>query len=565
MKTHHIYCRLSKESLLSAFVRGSIVAVASALYGPYLSNPFVFDDGNLFFSSLLTTAAIEPWEIGTRSLPYFTLGWVQTQFGSMEAHRIVGLALHVLVAWQLYRLLEQMLSRYAPLHPLEASQIKTRASLIAALIAVSFVAHPVAVYAAGYLIQRTTVMAALFTLVCLRYFLKALDERSHWGAMGAALMASLAILCKEHSVMVPFAALSLIFFQKRLDRRAIAVSATFILASLPAILHVIFVGMGYVGQPYEPRLNDINGEIYGLPVFGSAEDRWLFSAYTQARLYFYYWLQWLLPTTTRMPVDLRVDFLQPWTPFRAWLQLAFFVIVPAVAGTVALWRGKYRLVAFGLGFSALLFLVEFSLVRFQEPYVLYRSYIWAIGYAVTVAALVSKLPLRWLVLLFLIAIPILFAQSRNRLESFSSRAALWEDAAEKLHKPEVAGASRIFFNRGNERFQRGGIDGALADISQAIALNPKNPSYYIARATTLNRTGRPMDALSDLEAAERIVPHDQRRLWFERFIALYALRHPEAEDALQIAARLGSIPARNFIEKRRSKTGDAEIVLEETR
>ena len=564
MKTPFIRGRWSNESFFALLVLLAISTVGSALYGPYLENPFVFDDGNLFFTSRLTTAAIEPWELLTRSLPYFTLGWVQTQFGTMEAHRLISLVLHISVAWQLYQLLKQMLVVEAGRNE-SAATARERAYFVSALLAVVFVAHPVAVYAAGYLIQRTTVMAALFSLISLRYLLMALQEDSYAKALRAALMSSLAMLCKEHSVTVPFAALSLVLLLDRVDRRTVQVCSSFICANLPAVALVFSVGMGFVGQPYEPRLSDLTGEIYGLPVFQGRSDRWLFSAYMQAQLYYQYWLQWLIPSTTRMSADLRVDFLQPWTSVHALLQLGLFVAVPSVVAGLSLRTGKHRLFAFGLAFSALLFLVEFSLVRFQEPYVLYRSYIWAIGYAATVAALARHLPWRMTLALGVLVIPLLFVQSKDRLESFSSRAALWEDAAAKLPKPEVAGASRIFFNRGNERFQKGNVEGALSDISKAIELSPENSSFYLARATTLTRTGRPQEALSDLETAERIAPHDEPRIWFERFRALYALQSPDAEDALQTAARLGSFSARYVIEKRRSNGADVEVQIEGTR
>ena len=562
MTAPFIQGRWSKDSWFALLVLVVVSAVAATLYGPYLENPFVFDDGNLFFTSRLTTAAVEPWELLTRSLPYFTLGWVQTQFGTMEAHRLISLVLHILVAWQLYQLLKQLL--VLDLDRKEPAD-RERAYVVAALLAVVFVAHPVAVYAAGYLIQRTTVMAALFSLISLRYLLMALQEGSFVKALRAALMSSLAMLCKEHSVTVPFAALSLVLMLERMDGRTAQICATFIGANLPAIALVFSVGMGFVGQPYEPRLSDMAGEIYGLPAFEGRGDRWLFSAYTQAQLYYQYWLQWLAPSTTKMSADLRVDFLQPWTFASALLQLGLFVAVPSVVAGFSLRTGKHRLFAFGLAFSALLFLVEFSLVRFQEPYVLYRSYIWAIGYAATVAALARHLPWRVTLALGALVLPLLFVQSQDRLESFSSRAALWEDAAAKLPKPEVAGASRIFFNRGNERFQKGNMEGALLDISKAIELSPENSSFYLARATTLTRIGRPQEALSDLETAERITPHDKPRIWFQRFRALYALQSPDAEDALQTAARLGSFSARYVIEKRRSNGADVEVQIEGAR
>ena len=126
-------------------------------------------------------------------------------------------------------------------------------------------------------------------------------------------------------------------------------------------------------------------------------------------------------------------------------------------------------------------------------------------------------------------------------------------------------SSRIFFNRGNERFQIGNVSGALSDISKAIELSPRNSSFYLARATTLTRIGRPEEALSDLETAEQIIPRDEARIWFQRFRALYALQHPGAEDALQTAARLGSFSARHVLEKRRSNGADVEVLTEGTR
>ncbi|MDH4428306.1 MAG: hypothetical protein QE495_17790 [Acidovorax sp.] len=539
-----------------------VLALAgAALYIPFLGNPFVFDDGNLFFSERLTTAAVEPWVLITRSLPYFTLGWTQTQLGTMEAHRLISLALHVLVGWQLYRLLRQMLLiDYQQATP-DVLMLR-QASVVAALIALIFVVHPVAVYGAGYLIQRTTVMAALFAIVCVRYLLDALNNRSPVGAIGAALMSSLSILCKEHSVTVPFAAALLVAFLCRVDRQALRILAVFIVANLPAVALVFSLGLGFVGQPYEPGLSNLEGEIHGLPEFSDRWERWLFSVSNQAQLYYQYWLQWLAPSAGRMSADLRVDFLQPWTWVVAGKHIALFLVVPVASGIFALVTGRGRLLAGAFMFTGALFAVEFSLIRFQEPYVLYRSYIWAIGYAAAVAVLIRDLPLKWLIPGFLFVFVVLFSQAQNRLESFSSRSALWEDAAAKLTKPEIAGASRIFFNRGNERFQRGDFEGSLADIGTAIALNPASSAYRIARAQTLTRIGRPADAIADLDAAERIPGHEAPRLWFERFRALYALHSTEAEAALQKAALLGSFQARYFIEKRRSRNGETEVAFE---
>ena len=79
--------RLRSELVWHLLGFALISVLAVWLYFPYLENPLVFDDTNLFHTDILTTAAIAPWEVGIRGLPYFTVGWVETQIGSMQAHR----------------------------------------------------------------------------------------------------------------------------------------------------------------------------------------------------------------------------------------------------------------------------------------------------------------------------------------------------------------------------------------------------------------------------------------------------------------------------------------------
>ena len=197
------------ELIQRALGAALIGILCSWLYYPYLSNPLVFDDSNLFHTEILTTAAIAPWELGIRGLPYFTLGWVETQIGGMEAHRSVSLALHILVAYQMCRFLEEVLIAGIQSTPTDKSVSQTNVRWIAVLIAAAFACHPVAVYGAGYLVQRTIVFATLFALICLRNLLFALRQNDVRAALRAAVWASLSILSKQHAVMLPIAALAL--------------------------------------------------------------------------------------------------------------------------------------------------------------------------------------------------------------------------------------------------------------------------------------------------------------------------------------------------------------------
>jgi hypothetical protein len=540
------------------FALALIAAAASGLYLPYLGNPLVFDDANIFHTTVLRTAAMAPWEIGTRGLPYFTLGWVQTQIGTLEANRLVSLALHIAVAYALFRLLEALLSPRDPSGQQQPATGRTRA--IALVVSLAFACHPVAVYGAGYLVQRTIVMATLFFVLCLRDLLAALTRDDRALAARAALWASLAILCKEHAVVVPLAALALIGVAGRPWRQTLGTSGVFLALSLPAMAMALHSGLYAIGNAYEPALNEIEAELYGLPELSGRYEKWLLSASSQAQLYFQYWLQWLWPDPRRMSVDLRIDFMQPWTHTGAWLRIIGFATLPLAAVLLSLRAPKARLIALALVLPAVLFVVEVGSVRFQEPYVLYRSYLWSVGYCILVAALLNRLPGYVGIGLLALAIPLLAYQAAGRLETFSSKSALWHDAAAKLPKLEVAGASRILFNRGGARFWAGDIDGGMQDINDAIRLNPTNGRYRIARAVALLRQGRPQEALADLSIGEAVLPHDGHLL-FVRASALRAVgRNVEAEAALFAAARNGNYAARFELAKRNSRNGGGVAV-----
>jgi hypothetical protein len=531
-----------------------------ALYGPYIDNPFVFDDGNIFFSEILTQAATEPWQIGPRGLPYFTLGWVQTQIGSMAAHRLVGLALHVAVSWQLFRFLESLFGEDAAPRPPTARNV-VPAHWVAAWVAFAFLLHPVAVYAAGYLVQRTTVMATLFTLMGLRNLYAGLSRGSANATAQAALFATLAILCKEHAVVVPFASLSLLAMFGRPTKVHARLAGMYLLLCVPAILYALRYGGHAIGQAYEPGLAELEAEVHSLPSFSSGRERWLLSALNQAQLFFSYAFQWWWPNTAKMSVDLRIDFLQlhgsPW----AWLALLLLGGILGLAAWAARRWPRARPAAFGLFFVAGLYVVEMGTVRLQEPYVLYRSYTWAIGYAAVAASLLALAPRRALFAAGSLTLVLLVVQARDRLESFSSRAALWEDAAAKLASHQVAGASRILFNRGNERFRQGNLDGAMSDINEAITLAPTNASFRIARAQTFLRLNQPEAALADLAEAQKRKPAGPQ-LWFVKSHVLRVLGDVRAaDDALARAAASGHFGAKLELARRKTGRMDVEVLL----
>lgn len=518
-----------------------LAAACLVLYAPYLGNRPVFDDQSILGTPTLTASAIAPWEVGIRGLPYFTIGWVQTQIGTVTAHRSVSLILHILVAWLLYRFLTEFLLLRTP----AAYEPEKRSRVYAASLAVAlaFALHPVAVYGAGYLVQRTIVFATLFSLLCLRSLLVAVDRDDRSSALLAALWATLAVFSKEHAAPLPFAALGLAL-AIRPRGRGVRLYALFLGMSLPAVLFAVISRARLAGTAYEPLLQELDYEIHAVPKFEGPFGQWLFSASTQVRLYFEYWHAWLMPDLSKLSADIRIDFLQSWSVASGLTTLVGGLIAVLTCCIAAFRRPALGALGFTAWFTATMFAIELSSVRFQEPFVLYRSYLWVPGYAVLVATVATTLRSYVVVALSLPVLAGLTYQATDRLDSFRTPLTLWEDAANKLPKAAIAGSTRIYFNRGGERYRAGRLDEAWEDISLAIQLAPGNPKLYQARGGLLLARDEPGKALADFNHALELKPNEAHFI-YSRGLAEDALG--KADDALRSfreAARLGNFGAK---------------------
>lgn len=440
--------------------------LACALYVPYLSNPRVFDD-LVFYSGLrFSEYALSPFGAGVRFPAYFTLAWVETVFGRMEAHRIFGLALHLACGGVLYLLLRELrLSR-----------------LVAAGCAAAFLAHPAAVYAAGYLMQRTIVMATLFSLASIVLFIRGLREGRLAVAVPAAIAYALAVLSKEHALLVPALALAAIPLVAPARTFALRYAGLYAALCLPAAIAVVLFARALIGAPYEGQFQAVTAEVGASQGTAGVEQPWIGSAVAQAALFFRYAAAWLLPMTSRMAIDIKVDFAALWAPWVAGPALAGFVLWGAAAAWLLLRRPALAAAGFGLAWAWLLFLAEFAVMRYQEPFVLYRSYLWAPGFLVPAAVALDRLPRRLLPALVVAAVLFLAMQARERLETFSSTLALWEDAAAKLPGRAIPGAWRTYYMLGREYLYAERPQRAVQVVERCMALYPESADCRFARA-----------------------------------------------------------------------------------
>lgn len=448
---------------------GLLVLAVACLYGPFLSNPLVFDDipfftpdkyGKLPFANMLWS----PFQL--RSLPYATLTWTYAHFGQDLVYlRLGNLLLHGMTVLALYFFLFRLFSAV-----LGGDGGCWRLCAFGA--ALLFALHPVAVYAAGYLAERTIVMATLFALLACRAWLEGLQRRRGWLLWLGVFLYYCAVYSKEHAVMLPavMVALTVLVREDWLD--ALKKSKWPVLGLVVIALSVFMVKFGLIGSVYEPATREI------LDKPQQQDNLYLLSVLTQAWLFFKYAFLWFIPNPAWMSIDMREPFAG--SVFSVYLLAGLAFLAYGMAAMVLLFRrGMMGLLGFALLFPWFMFMTEFSVARLQEVFVLYRSYLWAAGAFAILPVLVARLDKKLLLpVLGLCAIG-LFAISMERLATFSHPVLLWDDAEELVRDhPERFGAYRIYYNRGTEWAKVDRFDLALADLKRSIELLPEQPAAY---------------------------------------------------------------------------------------
>jgi tetratricopeptide (TPR) repeat protein len=465
--------------------------VACALYVPFLHNPPIFDDLLFFSGYRFSDYASAPLGAGLRFPAYFSLAFVQTVWGGIEAHRIVGLALHLGCGGMLYLFLREL----------------RLAALPALACAALFLLHPAAVYAAGYLMQRTIVMATFFALASVLLYLRGLREQRTWLAVAAACCYSLAVLSKEHAIALPAVALAGSALAGAPRRFVLRYGALYAALCVPAAVLVVLFARSILGTPYEQQFAAVTAEVAAQQGAAQVEMPWIGSAVAQCALFFRYLAAWLFPQLSRMAIDIKVDFAQLWSPLIAAPALAAFAAC-ALAAAWLLWRGRgaAAVAGFGLAWLVILYVPEFAVIRYQEPFVLYRSYLWAPGCAVLAAVALAQLPQRLLPALAVAAALFLGLQARDRLETFSSGLALWEDAAAKLPGDTVPGGWRTLYMLGREYLYAESPQRAAAVVEACIARYPESAECRLGRAGIYMSAEQFEPAMPHLRRAVELAP-----------------------------------------------------------
>ena len=491
-------------ALFGAFVLAAVLAI----YLPGWNHELLFDDlrltdGAIFgnYGSLLT--------FKQRMLSYGSFIWVDLLAGpGWWKQRLVNVGLHLATVAALYALVRELLERTRFPEEFESQPHFGMSRQAAVQVGVAlFAVNPMAVYAVAYLVQRSIVMATLFSVLACWCFVRGLSGRGvAW--YGLALLSYVAaVLSKEHAVMVAAMAVPLYIHVRRPSWKTVATIAGASTA-LIAVAAVVFFGIygELIGKLFDQRSLDFAQQLERLSP-GITQRMYPLSILNEAALFFAYGFLWFAPNVMWMSVDMRPAF-----P----LSYLAFPQVLGIVGYMGLWiaalwavlrrRGALSLAGVALMFPLLLYATEFATVWVQDPFVLYRSYLWAVAVPVLVAIVLTGFQPKTIYVIGC-AIGLVFTVlAFERVQSLRDDHTAWGDAAEKIDLKAPANAVgrwRPFLNLGAYHLDRGSLGEAQRSFATAEALGSLHGSARFNQGVALQQQKKHAQALTTFAEAEK--------------------------------------------------------------
>lgn len=373
-----------------------------------------------------------------------TFEFTSRQFGiGMYGQNVINVCIHTANAALLYVFLKLLYSRKA-----------------AALTSLFFALNPAAIYAVAYLIQRSQLLMLFFALLQAIFYVYAL--RPKWYALGFFALSlfcfKFACMSKESAavLLMMYPILSIAF--REWNMSMLYLSVTMFLVALEH--HKILSHIKLMDDTEYYRAIVENS----CASFVDQSSLYLRSILTQCGLFFKYFIHWLLPLPAS--IDMKVKFAGDNDIHRA-LFFASYIL----GALSLLFRRSTRFLGAGLIMAAAFFAPELSRVRVGESFVLYRSYIWSLGYMIVVGWVVNRFRTKVALAVYIV---LLGAITYGQLRHFNSDVEVWTHAAAKidLETPEIAcQGARSFNNAGSALLQEGQFHKATKYFQQACDLN----------------------------------------------------------------------------------------------
>lgn len=495
---------MSKPLLSTLVFCLALLAATLAIYLPGLGNALVFDDQRLADGTVFGSYGAL-WPLQSRALSYGSFVWVAELFGQgWWKQRLLNVVLHLGVAAAVYGLLRELLrSLKLPDDSALSSDPADQRAALRIAVAV-FALNPVAVYAVAYLVQRSIVLAALFTALGLLAFVRGLHTRRPGWFAAAVAAYVLAVLSKETAVMAVALALPVFVFVRRPPARAVGLGVAgmaVVLGLATAALYPMFGAI--LGKAFDVDSIRYVQQLEALRP-GVSQKVFPLSVLNEAFLFFRYGLLWMLPNMQWMSIDLRPAFPLDFFSVQAVGALAFVALFAACVWGVLRRSDAWGFAALCVLCPMLLYFTEFATVWLQDPFVLYRSYLWALTLPGVLVLGLLALPRRLVYQGGILVCALLAGLAYERQTSFRDSYTVWADAVEKIDtkaQANAVGRWRPYLNRGSHFLDREMLEQAYADFARAEALGETQGAAPFSRGVVLQLLKRHPEALAAFDQA----------------------------------------------------------------
>lgn len=227
----------ARKAITATVVASVFIGIAIGSYFPGLAGPFLFDD----LTNILMVPGIQISRLDLESLvgawkardydtfigrPLAMLSFALNHYFSElrpYAYKATNLAIHLVNALLIFWLTRALLTRHLA-DRTSSENMQARVLWLSLGISTLWSLHPLHISSVLYIVQRMTILSALFTLAALIGYVKGREQILQGRRLGFITIAAsygiggvLSVLCKENGALLPFfaAVIELAFYRFR--------------------------------------------------------------------------------------------------------------------------------------------------------------------------------------------------------------------------------------------------------------------------------------------------------------------------------------------------------------
>lgn len=487
----------------------ALLALIAAIYGHTPRSPFMMDDWqlvadnpiikdlNYFAHPGLAKGQPEYTIFRTRYISMLTLALNYRVHGlAVEGYHLTNICLHAINTLLLYALV-LMLYR-------TPRMVDAHGQWAALAAAVLFAVHPLQTEVVTYIVGRTGLLSAMFSLgTVFLYVAHRLRPGDYALLAASALCALLAMLSKQNAAMLPVLVLLVewAFLEGSPQRYLRCLPYVLALGVFPLTMSA--AGMSPVeimraAQGVSGSMQD-RGSAFDADYVRPALSSWQYLL-TQTNSVLLYLRLLVLPVGQSIDHDVtaRSSVTEPGVIAAMLLHLC--IIGACVAAYV---RYSARMVLFGVAWFYVALSVESSVLPIPMLTAEYRAYLPSAGIFAAVGAGVAMVPRRAGLVMLICATLILGALAHQRNSLWQSPGMLWKDAA--LKSP---GKVRPLYNAATLYADEGQYETSAELYERALELAPADEQIYNNLAGAYHSLGRVEDSIAVLKRGMDVSPRD---------------------------------------------------------